>query len=436
MTSLRQQLWRSGVLVVVLLSLVLWGAGRWAMHDGVSTLIGSRLQHDAETLISALDWSSGRLVFDDHVLAGPYLQPRSGHYYAIQVDERTFRSRSLWDEDLLLDALRPGEVSTFTARGPGGKSMLVRQAAYRKQGHLIRTAVAEDIEPLEEALERLDLVFVVITLLAALVLLLLQRWHIRHALQPLREVRRQLDQLADGTRERIDHPVPEEIQPLIDALNHMVRSLHQRVQRSRNGLGDMAHALKTPLNLLMQDIASIENAELRERMKRQAGRIGEIVERELRRARIAGSGPTREQWQPAPDLQDLIGVLGRIHPKVHVELILPDTLGELPLDREDMLELAGNLLDNACKWAQSRAVLRLAVEDDAFVLTIEDDGPGVPPPKREALLERGLRLDEQVEGHGLGLSIVREIVDSYDGRIELSDSSLGGLRVVVRLRFQ
>jgi signal transduction histidine kinase len=110
-------------------------------------------------------------------------------------------------------------------------------------------------------------------------------------------------------------------------------------------------------------------------------------------------------------------------------------LRELALDREDMLELVGNLLDNACKWAASRAVLRLSIEQGTFVLVIEDDGPGVPEPQRERLLERGLRLDERVEGHGLGLSIVREIVDSYDGRLELDDSELGGLRVVVRLPF-
>jgi len=435
LTSLRRQLWRSGVLVVLLLSLVLWGAGRWAMHDGVATLIGSRLQHDAETLVSALDWSTGRLVFDEHVLAGPYLQPRSGHYYVVRVDERRFQSRSLWDEDLPLHPLRSGEMETAVVPGPGGRPVLLRQAAYRKQGHMIWTVVAEDIEPMEEAMERLDLVFVVITLLAALVLLLLQRWHIRRALRPLAGVRQQLDELAEGGREYIDQPVPEEIQPLIDTLNRMVRSLHQRLRRSRNGLGDMAHALKTPLNVLMQDITSVEEDALRERLKGQASRIGEIVERELRRARIAGSGPTGEQWQPVPDLQDLVEVLGRIHEQVTIELLVPDTLHELALDREDMLELVGNLLDNACKWAASRAVLRLSIEQGTFVLVIEDDGPGVPGPQRERLLERGRRLDERVEGHGLGLSIVREIVDSYDGQLELDDSELGGLRVVVRLPF-
>jgi len=179
----------------------------------------------------------------------------------------------------------------------------------------------------------------------------------------------------------------------------------------------------------------VEEEALRERLKGQASRSGEIVERELRRARIAGSGPTGEQWQPVPDLQDLVEVLGRIHEQVTIELLVPDTLHELALDREDMLELVGNLLDNACKWAASRAVLRLSIEQGTFVLVIEDDGPGVPGPQRERLLERGRRLDERVEGHGLGLSIVREIVDSYDGQLELDDSELGGLRVVVRLPF-
>ncbi|RMG35199.1 MAG: sensor histidine kinase [Gammaproteobacteria bacterium] len=431
MTSLRKQLWRSGLMVVLFLSIVLWLGGRWVLQDALTDLVGSRLEHDAETLLAAIMKTDGGLVLDEQHIAGVYRRPGSGHYFVIRLGGRIIHSRSLWDQELPWQETALGQSRLEELAGPYGQSVLVWYGSYRKLGQTLSLAVAEDIAPLQAARHRLDAVFILVTALAATGMLLLQRRGIRRALQPLLAVDRQLDELAEGRRERIDQPVPEEVQPLIGAVNRLAHSLLQRVQRSRNSLGDMAHALKTPLNLLVQDIAQVEDRKVREELHCHANRIGDLIERELRRARIAGTGPTGERWEPERDLADLVTVMRRLYPRVTLRSTVAAPTS-LPFDREDMLELVGNLLDNACKWAAGRVALEVHV-NSVVEIVIEDDGPGIPAGEREALLGRGSRLDERVDGHGLGLAIVQEIVDSYGGQILFEEPDGGGLRVRVRL---
>ncbi len=432
MTSLRQQLWRSGMMVVLVLSVVLWIGGRWVLQGALTDLVGSRLEHDAETLLAAIVKTDGGLMFEEQRIAGVYRRPGSGHYFVVRLPGQIIRSRSLWDQDLAWRETVLGQSHLEEVAGPYGQSVLTWYGSYRKLGQTLSLAVAEDIEPLQSARRHLDWVFILVTVIAATGMLLLQRRGIRAALHPLQEADVQLEALAEGRRERIDQSVPEEVQPLIDAVNRLAHSLLKRVRRSRNSLGDMAHALKTPLNLLVQDIAQVEDRMVREELHRHANRIGELIERELRRARIAGSGPSGERWEPKRDLADLVTVMQRLHPNVRIESSVATSRSRLPFDREDMLELVGNLLENACKWAGSRVALRVRF-GSVLEIVIEDDGPGIPAGQRDAFLGRGNRLDECVDGHGLGLSIVQEIVSSYGGEIVFEESAGGGLRVRVRL---
>lgn len=432
MTSLRQQLSRSGMMVILALSIVLWIGGRWVLQGALTDLIGSRLEHDAETLLAAIDKTDTGLMFDEEHIAGVYRRPGSGHYFLMRLPGGIIRSRSLWDQDLPWQEAVLGQPRLVEVAGPYGQSILVWYGTYEKGGQPLSLAVAENIEPLQSARRRLDWVFILVTMLAATGMLWLQRRGIRAALRPLLQADVQLKALAEGRRDRIDQPVPEEVEPLIDAVNRLAHSLLQRVQRSRNSLGDMAHALKTPLNLMLQDIAQVEDQTVRKDLQRQANRIGALIERELRRARIAGSGPTGERWEPKRDLADLVTVMQQLHPKVQIESVVPAHTSRLPFDREDMLELVGNLLENACKWAGSRVVLQVHF-GSILEIVVEDDGPGVSVEQRDVLLARGGRLDERVDGHGLGLSIVQEIVSSYGGKIVFEESATGGLRVRIRL---
>ncbi|MGE8324238.1 MAG: ATP-binding protein, partial [Pseudomonas sp.] len=207
-------------------------------------------------------------------------------------------------------------------------------------------------------------------------------------------------------------------------------------RRSRNALGNLGHALKTPLAVLLS-LASSERLqglpEVRAQMCEQLQQIQQRLARELNRARLAGDALPGAQFDCDAELPGLLATLGLIHGEgLLLSRDVPPGL-LLPWDREDFLELLGNLLDNACKWADNEVKLSIAPEAERYRLWVDDDGPGIPESQRQQVLERGSRLDEQVDGHGLGLGIVRDIVEAWGGCLTLLESPLGGLRVSIDL---
>ncbi len=434
MKSLRVQLWRSAAAVMALLAASLWLIGHLILDQTLTGLLETRLQHDAETLLAAVNWQDGEPVFDRAGLAGVYEQVRSGHYYVIETDDgKRFRSRSLWDRTLATRRPAAGEAYLERVALDGEETVLLRHAAYRKQDHALWISVAEDITPLEQAGRRFNLAFLATTLAGFALLSLLQGWRIRAELRPLDRVRRELDQIAAAQRDAIETETPQEIAPLITAFNRLLARHAERIRRSRNALGNLAHALKTPLNLLQQDIASLDDAPLRKSLEEQLERIRQLTERELRRARIAGQGGVGAPFRPREDVGGIRDVLERMYPGKRIVLDIRGEAEQAAVDREDALELMGNLLENACKWAASEVRLTLDTAN-GFRLRIEDDGPGIPEELRDRLLGRGQQLDEEGSGHGLGLAIVQDIVKSYGGELSLGESEiLGGLKVEVRL---
>ena len=435
MISLRRQLWRNGVLSLLGLALVLWLAGRWLLQQGLYDQVGGRLAHDAEALLAGLRWTDGKAVLVRPELGDVYDQPRSGHYFAIGLEDgRVLRSRSMWDENLPLPVMSAGSSRIEMSDRLAGQPLLLRYAGYRKQGHLVTVLVAEEIESVEEVMEKLDLAFLLLTALAVVFFMLLQQLAMRRTLEPLAAIEAQLGELAQGRRQSIDIDAPRELLPMLDTLNRLLGVLNERMRRSRDALGNLAHALKRPLSLLQQDISGLAEQELRDELQDSTSRIRTIIERELRRARIAGNAMGGEHFAPERDLPELVELMRRLYPAVEVTQRVAGSCSKAVFDREDMLELMGNLLDNACKWAAGEASIELDC-DGELVLTVSDDGPGIPSDRLEGLLRRGARLDEQVEGHGLGLSIISGIVDSYDGSIAVApvqpDGS--GTRITVRL---
>lgn len=433
MKSLRQQLSRGSLLVLSLMSLCLWAGGRWAMDEALLGLVGSRLQHDAESVLAAITENDGQLSLQRDRISGVYRRPLSGHYYTVHTNGEAWRSRSLWDQ-AALDRPKTDSASALfeEAQGPAGQHLLVFDARYQKFGQSLHIVTAENIAPLNAMRERFDLLFIALTLIAMAAMLWLQRQQIKRTLNPISDITEQLHALAKGQREQINAPAPAEIAPLIDAVNRLAEALLKRLQRSRHLLGDMAHALKTPLNLLRQDIETVKSDELRAHLKNAVQRISQLLERELRKANIAGSGPGNEPWKPQQDIADLITVLARLYPEIEFEQAVAIEQADT-LDRDDMLDLCGNLLENAGKWAKSRVCIRLDKAPGRLVLHIEDDGPGIAPSHRQALIQRGERLDQKQEGYGLGLSIVREIVASYGGELQMQTARSGGLLVIVNL---
>jgi signal transduction histidine kinase len=208
------------------------------------------------------------------------------------------------------------------------------------------------------------------------------------------------------------------------------------LKRSRNALGNLGHALKTPLAVLLS-LASSEqldaHPQLRLVLKDQLEQVRLRLNRELNRARLAGDALPGALFDCDAELPGLLATLNMIHGEhLHLSYAAPTGL-QLPWDREDLLELLGNLLDNACKWADAEVRLSVVETAQAYELNVEDDGPGIPQDQRDQVISRGTRLDEQTDGHGLGLGIVRDIVDTWGGELLLQESEWGGLKVTIDL---
>lgn len=271
-----------------------------------------------------------------------------------------------------------------------------------------------------------------------MLMLLVQRLIVRRALLQLRPIYQDIDALERGTAEAISEEIPLEILPLVRKFNALLAVYGQRLERSRNAAGNLAHALKGPLNLILQQLERLDEAsseDQRQRCREQVRRVQALAERELKRSRIAGGMRPGSMFETAADLPVLIELLERMYADKGLNIRCDNALSApLMIDREDMLELIGNLLDNACKWAKSQVYCRLEPSTDGLRLWVDDDGPGCGEAELAAIGARGVRIDERVDGHGLGLSIVREILDLYHGRLELGRSPhLGGFRASIEM---
>ena len=419
--------WTLGLLVVVVL-LSLTGAALWVGRESAEQFVASRLAHDAEALIAGLDLRRGEV-------GGPlppvYNQPFSGHYYWVRFDDgRLRRSRSLWDHQLEVRALTPGTTAMDLHDGPRGQRLLLWRGGFEKQGVNFTVAVAEDLTPLLGALWLLLWVGVGLSLFGALTLLLVQRWLLRRGFAQVAAVRTDLQRLDAGEIDRLREDVPEEVRPLVRELNQFIDAWRNHLQRSRQALGNLAHALKSPLNLILLHHPEALNDPVAEQAMRMRG----LIDRELRRARLAGEGSPGRRVRPYEHVPDLVAGIQTLYKDKPLEISTDiDTPKRLPFDQEDMLELLGNLLDNAAKWARRRVCLGLRWGEGLEIL-IEDDGPGVEPGAAEVLSTRGSRLDESVPGHGLGLSIVQEIVRVHGGHVSFGRAEyLGGFASTVEL---
>ena len=443
MGSLRRQLQVGLLGGLLLLCLLLGWGGLRAIHAVAEHFVASRLVHDAETVLAALQVDvGGQPTMRWRRLGLIYDQPLSGHYYQIEFpDGARLASRSLWDAHLAIPQFTPGSSDQWRLTGPDRQELLVWVSGYQKQGRTFTLAVAEDMGPLNREIRRLQWLFVVVMGGIALLLWFALQAFVHRIAGRLGRVRDELENVAEGGLGEIAlDTVPLEIQPLVQAFNRLLVLFQQRLERSRKGLGNLSHALKQPISLLQQQLAdpALEaQPQLRHAMQQEIERVLQLMEREMRRARLAGAGTPRQGFDTAHELPDLVRLLQKMHAEKGVTIACDSAgVGTLPIDREDMLELLGNLLDNACYWAEQQVSCRLQRERGAVRVTIADDGPGLPPEQLVQLHQAG-RLDESRNGHGLGLAICRDMVRLYGGSLRFSiASTLGGLQVEAVLPFQ
>lgn len=434
LNSIQQRLSISLIAVLIFVGLALAQMSLWLFDQGLRRYLDNHLHDEAELLVAALARGANGVELNQQHVSTAYYRPFSGHYFFIHVDNQQWRSRSSWDYSLP-EPDHQGLVGDLID-GPQNQQLLIVRTDYRRFGKNIMIVVAQDYTPMLDSFRRVQLIGGGIGFSALLLLVLLQRYFVARALQPLEQVREQIAQLQQGQRAQLDNQVPQELQPLVQQINHLLHHTEDNLTRSRNALGNLGHALKTPLAILFSLANRQElnaHQELRDNLRSQLTHMQERISRELGRARLAGEALPGAYFVCATELPDLISTLAQIHGRnLTINWSAADNL-RLPWDKQDILELLGNLLDNACKWAKKKVTLAVTRDTENFIVTINDDGPGIAPELRAQVLNRGTRIDEQIQGHGLGLGIVRDIVEHCKGELSLHDSPLGGLQVVIRL---
>lgn len=434
MRSIQSRLGLGLAATLALVMLALLQGSLWLLDSGLRRYHESNLQDEAETLLIALVRGEEGVQLDERRLHPAYQRTFSGRYFRIDFADDVWRSRSLWDSELPRPprkGLAPGLVD-----GIEGQRLLVYRGDFRRFGQNFSISVAQDYTPVLASLTRIRWLGLGLGAGGLLLALLLQWLSMRRALAPLERVRAQIAELQAGRLGELDSRVPAELEPLVGQINHLLHHTEETLKRSRHALGNLGHALKTPLAVLVS-LASREelraHPELRATLREQLEQIEQRLARELGRARLAGEALPGAHFDCDAELPALCATLRQIHPHVDIGWQAPPGL-RLPWDREDLLEALGNLLDNACKWADSTVQVSAGADGEGYWLCVEDDGPGIAAEQREAVIARGNRLDEQVAGHGLGLAIVRDIAQACGGTLLLEDSAeLGGLCARLRL---
>ncbi|MBS3805053.1 MAG: sensor histidine kinase [Oleiphilaceae bacterium] len=436
---------RRTLLVLLLPAAVVLMAAAWLIHGLLlermaRDFVESRLQDEVAFLEHQLRDSEAQGIAS--IAAGDYFEEVFHHAFAIRRGEHTHISPAVWQP--ALTPLLSHKDSGFIRQRNGNADLPASDfLAYRKvteiNGEPVVILVAEDLSSLHVSQSELHIWTAVVSA-GLLVLLVLVIWlAIRLSLRSVGRLQDALQKLQQGSQERLEVDAPSEFQPLVGQLNQLLDTLDQRLIRSREALANLSHSVKTPIagvRQILEDKSRPLDAALREQMAQRLSDLDRQLEAEMRRSQFAG----RQVGRPATPLRqarDLLWMLGRLYPDKSFELEtdLPEERRWL-IEEHDLNELMGNLLDNAGKWARRCAVLTLEEDREAIRITVTDDGPGVPPDTLAALGTRGLRLDQQTPGHGLGLAIVQDITERYGGRLGFSCGINGGLvvRVSVPLR--
>ncbi len=378
----------------------------------------------------AIGFSSvpGELRFD---------QVFSGWYWQVDRNGTVLgSSRSLWDQTLPVAGAAPAERNTRhgTLMGPRGQLLHAWRLYAQLDGarDSVWLTVAGPVDEIEEAVGSFNTVLFASLTPLGLVLIGALVAQIRWGLAPLRDMRRGLRDVYAGRSRRLDVRLPSDLKTVADAMNEVLSHQDELLVRGRSVAGNLAHALKTPLSSLRLHL--VRDDIDREALRNDLDRLQQIVDHHLTRASaagLAGGGFQRTRLLASllPVFEALRAMHGERMPALSVEIA--DTL-EVRVDAQDLQELAGNLLDNAAKWARSRIVIQAQTVDGAIELAVDDDGPGIAEQDFALAAGRGMRLDEQRPGSGLGLAIVGDIARLYHAELRLERSRLGGLRACLR----
>src|SRR5690554_449414 len=400
--------------------------------------VESRLQEEVMFLEHHLRQAQGQF---NMLETGDYFEKVFHHSFAIHSPAQTVISPKQWQPlfQPLLDSNKNEFIKVRNKENNTPSDILAYRKSFHIAGMPITVIVAEDMRGLKDSQASLHTWTAVVSLLLILLLVGVIWIGINLSMRPVVSLKTELKGLQSGAISRIHTQAPDEFQPLVQQLNQLLDSLDQRLERSREALANLSHSVKTPiaaLRQILEDTSRPLDNNLRQEMAARLADLDRQLEAEMRRSRFAGPQIGKSAY-PVKQARDLLWMLGRLYTDKSFELstsLTDDT--RWPIEEHDLNEIMGNLLDNAGKWSASYVELSLEQNNDTVTIMVTDDGTGVANAEKANLGQRGLRLDEQIPGHGLGLAIVSDIVSRYNGQLSFLNSPQGGLKVVISLPIQ
>ncbi len=429
--------------ITVLLSL-----GGFALDRTLVSTVTRNFDEQLEYMLTAMVASAeigpdGEVFFNRPLGDQRFLEPNSGLYWQITGEgHEDFPSRSLWDRSLKVGKSRSNTAPIIYNSGQFGAERLrmIERSIYLPDSETRWTfAVAESRASLDGQISRVRSILTYSFLVLGLGLLGMAAFQSYYGLRPLRRIQAALEAMRSGEKNRVTEPLPLEVQPMVSELNALLEHTERQAEEARTHAGNLAHALKTPLTVVM-NAATGRADDLADTVIREAAVMRRQVDHHLARARAVGrraTGISRcNVWESAEAVERAID---RLYPATRFDLD-GNRNAQVLMERQDLDEILGNLIENAAKYGGGSvfvtidANLKLDPSNRICTIWIEDDGMGIPDDERERIFDRGARLDTGKPGTGLGLAIVRDVAEIYGGTVELGESDdLGGLLVMLHL---
>jgi len=427
------------------IGLLLFGGGfalDRVLANAVERNFDDQMQYVLRSLIASAEVGpDGEVVFNRDAAADPrFLEPYSGLYWQVSAPglpvTEAFPSRSLWDRRLAFGTSHDDRTVHFYNSNQflDEKLRIVERDAQlpRSKVHW-RFQVAQSRAGLDAQISVLRRTLVRSFMLLGLGLIVLAWLQTFYGLWPLRRVREEIARMRAGQSNRVDTAMPIEVAPMVEELNALIEHNERQAEEARRHAGNLAHALKTPLTVIM-NAATAQADDLADTVIREARTMRRQVDHHLARARAVGRrGSAHSRADVWPSVESVERAVARLYRHVRIDVAGPKDL-QVHVERQDLDEMLGNLIENAAKYGGGSVFVTVAAQAGFVELLVEDDGMGIPEDDRIRIFDRGVRLDTGKPGTGLGLAIVRDVAEIYGGTVSLEESEdLGGLLVRLRL---
>ncbi|WP_066721497.1 sensor histidine kinase [Sphingomonas pituitosa] len=430
------------LLVATAWILLLLVGGGYALDRVLTSAITRNFDDQLDYLVSSMIvsaevGSNGEVVLNRELADQRFLEPNSGAYWQISGQGfEPFPSRSLWDRKLRVDQVHNDrEMHFYDSNQFADQKLRIAERDLKLPGSPVRWRfqVAESREVLDAQIATVRRTLVRSFALLGLGLVAMAALQTWYGLRPLRKVRREIASLRAGRTQRVGGPMPAEVGPMVDELNALVEHNDRQAEEARRHAGNLAHALKTPLSVIM-NAAAAGQEDLPDTVIREARTMRRQIDHHLARARAVGRrGSAHSRAEVWPSIEAVERAVARLYPNVRIDVDgVKDSVAHI--ERQDLDEILGNLVENAAKYGGGSVFVTARLDSGFVEIMVEDDGIGIPEADRIRIFDRGVRLDTGKPGTGLGLAIVRDVAEIYGGTVSLEESEdLGGLLVRLRL---